>query len=116
MASLVIGLPEERDEDLRETLAWVESLADQRLAIFPVLYAPLDRAPPPGPRSLRPAHWSLIRACYRLIFRWVPRFYRDNQAAAGVPLLRRAALQLLGYGQIFQWKSLLAWYQWRARR
>ncbi|MCY2987103.1 MAG: radical SAM protein [Planctomycetota bacterium] len=115
MASLVIGLPGERDEHLQDTLAWVESLADQRLAVFPVLYAPVDGSPPLNPGRLRPLHWALIRACYRLNFRWVPWFHRDNQAAAGVPFARRMALQLLGYGQILQWQSLLAWHQWRAR-
>ena len=116
MASLIIGLPGERDEHLQETLAWVESLRDQRLAVFPVFYAPVDGTPPLDPRRLRPSHWALIRACYRLNFRWVPWFYRDNQAAAGVSLVRRLAVQLLGYGQVVQWKSLLAWHQWRARR
>lgn len=96
--------------------AQVESLADQRLAIFPVLYAPVDGSPPLDPSRLRPLHWALIRACYRLNFRWVPWFYRDQQAAAGVPLVRRMTMQLLGYGQVLQWKSLLAWHQWRARR
>jgi tRNA A37 methylthiotransferase MiaB len=115
MASLVIGLPGERDEQLQETLAWIESLSDQRLSIFPVLYAPVDGTPPLDPRRLRPLHWALIRACYRLNFRWVPWFYRDNQAAAGAPLTRRIAMQLLGYGQILQWKTFLAWHQWRAR-
>jgi radical SAM superfamily enzyme YgiQ (UPF0313 family) len=116
MASLMIGLPGETDEHLRETLAWVESLRDQRLAVFPVLYAPVDGGPPPDPRSLRPLHWALIRACYRLNFRWVPWFYWDNQAAAGTPLVRRTALQLMGRGQVLQWKALFAWHAWRARR
>jgi radical SAM superfamily enzyme YgiQ (UPF0313 family) len=116
MASLILGLPGETDEHLRETLAWVKSLGDERLAIFPVLFAPVDGSPPLDPRALRPLHWALIRACYRLNFRWVPWFYRDNQAAAGTPRLRRTALQLMGYGQILQWKTLLAWSSWRARR
>ena len=116
MASLMIGLPGERDEHLRETLAWVESLGDQRLAVFPLLYAPIDGTPPLQRRSLRPLHWQLLKACYRLNFRWVPWFYRDNQAAAGVPLLRRTALQAMGYGQIVEWKTLFAWHQWRSRR
>jgi radical SAM superfamily enzyme YgiQ (UPF0313 family) len=116
MASLVIGLPGETDEHLRETLAWVESLRDERMAIFPVLFAPVAGEPPLDPRGLRPLHWALIQACYRANFRWVPWFYRDNQAAAGVSMTRRLTLQLMGYGQIVQWKALLAWYQWRARR
>jgi len=36
--------------------------------------------------------------------------------AAGVPLLRRTALQAMGYGQIVEWKTLFAWHQWRSRR
>jgi radical SAM superfamily enzyme YgiQ (UPF0313 family) len=116
MASLMIGLPGETDEHLRETLAWVESLVGERLAVFPVVYAPVDGGPPPDPRELRPLHWALIRACYRLNFRWVPWFYWDNQAAAGTPLVRRTALQLMGRGQVLQWKALFAWHAWRARR
>jgi len=116
MASLMIGLPGERDEDLQNTLTWDESLADQRLAVFPVVYAPVDGTPPLAPDCLQPLHWALIRACYRLNFRWVPWFYRDQQAAAGVPLARRMVLRLLSHGQILQWKSLLAWHQWKSRR
>jgi radical SAM superfamily enzyme YgiQ (UPF0313 family) len=116
MASLVIGLPGERDEHVQQTLAWVESLGGQRMAVFPLLYAPVDDQEPPDPRSLRPLHWQLIRACYRLNFRFVPWIYRDIQAAAGVSFARRTLLQLLGYGQILQWKILLANHQRRARR
>ena len=116
MASLMIGLPGERDEHIQETLDWVRSMSNERIAIFPVLYAPIDGSTPPDSRKLRPLHWSLIKACYRLNFRWVAWIYGDNQAAAGVPFLRRAFLQLLGRGQIWQWKILFAWYAWRARR
>lgn len=116
MASLMIGLPGETDEHLRETLDWVRSLGGERLAVFPVLHAPIDGSAPLDPRRLRPLHWDLIRACYRMNFRWVPWFFRDNQAAAGTPLLRRTALQWMGYGQVFQWKALFAWHAWRARR
>jgi tRNA A37 methylthiotransferase MiaB len=115
MASLMIGLPGEQDEHLRETLDWVHSLGDERMAVFPVLYAPIDGSPPLEPSKLRPLHWSLIRACYRLNFRWVPWIYADNQKVAGVPAIRRAALQLLGRGQILQWRLLFAWHAWRAK-
>lgn len=116
MASLMIGLPGERDEHVQKTLAWVESLGNERMAVFPLLYAPVDGSPALDPRKLRPVHWSLIKACYRLNFRWVPWIYGDNQAAAGVPLLRRAVLQLAGRGQMLQWKLLFAWHGWRAAR
>jgi len=116
MASLMIGLPGERDEHLQETLAWVKSLSGERMAVFPLLYAPVDGDKPPDPRSLRPLHWELIKACYRLNFRFIPWIYRDNQAAAGVSVVRRTLLQLMGYGQMLQWKILLARHRRRARR
>jgi radical SAM superfamily enzyme YgiQ (UPF0313 family) len=116
MASMMIGLPGEREEHLRETREWVRSLENERMAIFPVLYAPIDGNPPPAPGSLSPLHWDLIKACYRLNFRWVPWIYADNQKAAGVPWTKRSLLQLLGRGQIVQWKLLFAWYAWRAKR
>jgi radical SAM superfamily enzyme YgiQ (UPF0313 family) len=115
MASLLIGTPQETDDDLRQTLTWVQSLSDLPITIFPVLHAPINHAAPPDPRSLRPLYWKLIKACYRLNFRWIPRMYWDNQSAAGVGLLKRATLQVLGLGQIMQWKSLFAWHSWRAR-
>ena len=34
--------------------------------------------------ALRPLHWALDQGLLPLNFRWVPWFYRDNQAAAGV--------------------------------
>jgi len=116
MASIMIGLPGERDEHLQETLRWVESLGDERMAVFPLLYAPVDGTEPPNPRALRAVHWDLIRRCYRRNFRWVPWFYANNQAAAGESYGRRAVLQLMGYGQILEWKTLLAWHHWRAHR
>jgi radical SAM superfamily enzyme YgiQ (UPF0313 family) len=114
MASLMIGLPGERDQDVQETLAWVQSLSGERISVFPLLYAPVDGGPPLDPRRLRAVHWSLIKACYRLNFRWIPRIYAADQAAAGVPLVKRAVLQLMGRGQVLQWKTLFAWHGWRA--
>ena len=116
MASLMIGLPGECHQHVRETLAWVESLGGLRMAVFPLLYAPVDGRRPPDPRGLGPLHWELINACYRLNFRYFPWMYRDNQAAAGVSFARRTLLQLLGYGQILQWKILLWRHQRKAQR
>ncbi len=114
LLSLLLGLPGEREEDVRATLAWVRALSGERIAIFPVLYAPIDGSAGPRASDLTRAHWELIRSCYRLNFRWVPRMYWDNQAAAGVPVGRRLLVQVLGRGQVVQWQSLFAWHAWRA--
>jgi radical SAM superfamily enzyme YgiQ (UPF0313 family) len=116
LVSLVIGLPGETPEDVRRTIEWVRSFGHERLAVFPVLYAPIDGKPGLDAAALRPEHWSLLRAGYRLNFRWVPKLYWDNQKAAGVPLARRALVQFFGRGQIVQWWTLLAWKERRSRR
>lgn len=113
--SLMLGLPGETRDDVAQTLAWVSRFRDARLAIFPVIYAPVNGRQPPAHGALTAGHWRLLRACYRLNFRWIPRLYWDNQRGAGVPLLRRASLRCLGLGQIAQWQLLLRWNHWRAR-
>lgn len=114
MLSLMVGLPGERPEDVARSIEWVRSLKDERISVFPMLYAPVDGTPPPTRKEMTRAHWELIRLCYDLNFRWVPKMYWDNQTGAGVPLPRRMLLQMLGKGQVLQWRSLFAWHSWRA--
>lgn len=114
MLSLLIGLPGETEEDVRRATAWVEMLSGERVSVFPMLYAPIDGSAGLRTRDLTRAHWDLIRASYRLNFRWLPKMYWDNQAAVGVPVPRRLLLQALGRGQVVQWSTLFAWHAWRA--
>lgn len=115
MASLMLCLPGETQEHVRQALAWVEEVADLPLTVFPVLYAPIDAAPPPGRGELTKLHWRLIARCYDINFREVPRMFADNERAAGVPAGRRALLQALGRGQVVQMRALFALHGWRAR-
>lgn len=112
--SLMLGLPGETVEDVIRTQEWVSRFRHARLAIFPLVYAPIDGSRPPEARGLTARHWQLVRTCYRLNFRWIPRLYWDNQGGAGVSIGRRLILRLLGVGQIAQWESLLRWNHWRA--
>jgi radical SAM superfamily enzyme YgiQ (UPF0313 family) len=112
--SLIMGLPGETDEDVARTLDWVSQFREARLAVFPVIYAPVNGGRAPGTEDLTARHWQLLRACYRLNFKWIPRLYWDNQSGAGVSLWRRALLRSMGSGQIIQWRLLLRWNLWRA--
>ena len=113
MASVVVGLPGETAEDTRRTLAWVESVSGERLAVFPLLYAPIDGTTPEPPDELQ---WDLIRACYAINFRCVPAMYGDNQRAGGGGLAKRCVTRALGAGQVLLWKMLLARRSRRAAR
>ena len=115
MASLIVGLPGETPADVENTLGFVESLADEHVTIFPEFCAPIDGAPPVTSKDLTPLHWRLIRACYRLNFKWAPRMYWDSQRASGVGLARRCLIQALGCGQTALWRGLFAWHSARSR-
>lgn len=116
MVSLVVGLPGESDDDIRQTLDWAKSMADQRITIFPVLYAPIDGTAGMRVGDLTRMHWRLIKESYKLNFRWIPRMYWDNQKAAGIPAGKRLLLQVLGRGQVLQWNTLFALHGMRAKR
>jgi len=106
LASLLIGLPGETDDDVQATLDWVRSVAGERLSVFPMLHAPIDGTG--HALRLNALHWRLIRECYRLNFRWIPRLYWDNQSNGGVGLPRRCVTQLLARGQMLEWRTLFA--------
>ncbi|MCE7699539.1 MAG: hypothetical protein K8E24_012280, partial [Methanobacterium paludis] len=116
LTSLMLGLPGETEEDVRSTLAWVRSMEGERVSVFPMLVAPVDGSPIPRMRDLTKTQWDLIKASYQLNFRWTPRMYWDNQAAAGVSLSRRLLLQTLGWAEVAEWRTLFALRSARARR
>ena len=108
--SLLMGMPGEEPEHVEETIAWVDRLRGERVAVFPLFYAPIDgQGRPFGVADMTPAHWRLFRLSYALNFRWLPKLCWDNQAAAGVPLWKRSLLQMMGRGQVVMWQALFAW-------
>jgi radical SAM superfamily enzyme YgiQ (UPF0313 family) len=116
MASLIMALHGETDDNARATLKWAEDFCDERITIFPMLYAPIDGNPGVQRRDLSRTHWEMTKACYKLNFKWIPRMYWDNQKAAGVSTAKRCLLQTMGKGQVLQWTALLALHAWRAKK
>ncbi len=108
MLSLLLGLPDEEPKHIEETITWVQSIANENVTIFPVIYAPVDGQAPPDPRSLSKRHWDLVAKCYDLNFSRIPGMYWDNQTGAGVALWKRLMIQVIGKGQVVMWKSLIA--------
>jgi len=115
LVSLVMGLAGETPEDVQRTLRWVRELRDERVAVFPMFCAPVEAGRPAfGVAEMSAAHWQLLRESYRLNFRWIPRLCWDNQRGAGVGVLRRVLLQVLGRTNVLWWKGLFAWRSGRA--
>ncbi len=114
MASLVVGLPGETEEDVTRTLEWVRSLSGERLTVFPVFYAPLDGGSRPVAKNLSRLQWQLVSECYRFNFRWVPKMYWGSQTGAGVGLGKRLLFQVLSKAQAASWRMHLARHMRRA--
>lgn len=109
MVSLILGLPGETEADVEVAAKWVARLPAEPVSVFPLFLAPMSAEETSfDTRSMTAAHWRLMRRCYRLNFKWIPRALWDNQAAGGETFRRRAVLRLLGYGQVATWKTLLA--------
>ena len=108
LVSLVVDLPGETEDDIRQTTDWVRTIAHRPLAVFPLRMAPLDRSSGFCPRSLTDVHWELFQTAYDINFREAPRMAYDNQAAAGVGPWRRRLIRGLAVGNIVLWKSIFA--------
>jgi radical SAM superfamily enzyme YgiQ (UPF0313 family) len=117
IVSLVVGLPGETPDHVEQTIAWVESLEDDPVAVVPVFLTPVRAG---GGRvvaadDLAHRHWQLLRRSMKRTLKWLPRLYWRHHAAAGVSLARRLLVQAFGRGYALQWEWML-WRRGRAAR
>ncbi len=119
LVSLVIGMPGETPEDVAATSRWIAQLDNLPLAVVPLLLAPLDASA--GGRDacrsggaasgatdwIRPDQWMLLGQGMAMTFRHMPGLYYEHHRAAGVGLLRRVALQVMGQGYSVMWRGRL---------
>lgn len=109
MVSLMFGLPGETEEDIAQTLRFVERLSGKRLVIFPLFLAPVEATQRAFTMAqMTPLYWRLLRRCYAFNFKWLPALYADNQIGAHVHWLRRLAVQLGGRARIMDWRLRFA--------
>ncbi|RLI77841.1 radical SAM protein, partial [Archaeoglobales archaeon] len=106
-ATLLIGLPDETDEDLIKTIELVERLRDYRSLIVPLIFIPMEVCALREERmftkeNLRELHWELLIACMDHAIRWVDDLKESYLAGfKNIPIR-------LGY-QAFAWWVKKAW-------
>jgi radical SAM superfamily enzyme YgiQ (UPF0313 family) len=113
MVSLVLGLPGEKEDDLRQTLRFVQAQRAKRLTIFPLFYAPINSSAKAFQfDDMTPLHWEIFRLAYAINFKWMPAMFWDNQRGAGVPWLKRVLIQGAGWLRMQDWR----WRMWKRAR
>jgi len=70
-ATLLICLPDEREEDVLATIELVERLKDYRSLIVPLIFIPMEVCSLRGKGELKEVHWELLQTCMKHAMRWV---------------------------------------------
>jgi radical SAM superfamily enzyme YgiQ (UPF0313 family) len=113
LATLIVGLPDENEHDVLETLELMDDLKDYQAFYVPLLFVPLENCSLMNTRgaeidSLTKARWAFISRCWE----YNARIWRDTFIDQRIsnPLLnklvKRAALPIIGKiaGIYYGWK------------
>ncbi len=98
LATLIVGLPEEKEEDVIETLELIDDLKDYNAFYVPLLFVPLENCLLGNKRgaeidSLTKARWEFIIRCWKYNIRiWRDTFLEDR---IHNPLLFKLAKQVV---------------------
>ncbi|MEM2908100.1 MAG: radical SAM protein [Candidatus Hadarchaeales archaeon] len=80
-STLVIGFPDEKPDDIVETIELVEKLREYRSLIVPLFFVPIGVMREEKffrLKDMLPEHWMLFAACLRHDFKWVENLARDH--------------------------------------
>jgi radical SAM superfamily enzyme YgiQ (UPF0313 family) len=103
LATLIIGLPDEEEEDVSETLELIDDLRDYQAFYVPLLFVPLENCLLMNKRgaeldSLSKARWELLTKCWE----YNVRIWRDTFLEHRIPnpllhkLVKRVAIPFAG--------------------
>ncbi|MEW5759908.1 MAG: radical SAM protein [Candidatus Thermoplasmatota archaeon] len=73
-ATLIIGLPGEKNEDIMKTIKLVEELGEYKSFIVPLFFVPIGTLNGErffGLKDMRPEHWKLIATCIKHDMKWI---------------------------------------------
>jgi len=106
-ATLLICLPDERDEDIIKTIELVENLRDYRSLIVPLIFIPMEVCALKGSakeslRELEKLHWELLMKCMDHDIRWVEDLSKHYLAGFKNKFIK------IGY-LVFAWWVKRAW-------
>lgn len=95
--SIVLGAPQETEEDIQKTHELLDDIKMMRAAFFPVFYVGVSNDEPSFyVEDMKPYHWELFKDAYKMNFKWVPKLFSRNQKdGGGVGFKRRLMTQII---------------------
>ena len=85
--TLIIGLPGEKPEDVRDTIELVYDIREYRSLIVPLYFVPIGTLRDKKffrTKDTIPEHWQLLAACMEHNFKWVDELAYESLKAAGM--------------------------------
>jgi len=102
--TMIVGLPDEREEDVIATLELVENLHGSGCWLFPLLFVPMGRSLLEKEEfamlksTFKPAHWELMAKCIEHDIVFSRRVLKRLLRTIRNPIARRMALDFLEIG------------------
>jgi len=85
--TLIIGLPGEKPEDVRDTIELVYDIREYRSLIVPLYFVPIGTLRDKKffrTKDTIPEHWQLLAACMEHNFKWIDELAYESLKAAGM--------------------------------
>jgi radical SAM superfamily enzyme YgiQ (UPF0313 family) len=99
--TLIIGLPGEKAEDVRDTIELVYEIREYKSLIVPLYFVPIGNLRDKRffrTKDMIPEHWQLLAACMEHNFRWVDELAYESLRAIGMNGLKVWAIKrILSY-------------------
>jgi len=106
VATLVMGLPEENEEDVLKTLELIDDLSGMRTMFFPLFFVPIGALAGKdsfGTEKMMPLHFELFLRCWQVNLKQWPKAFDDVARNLSYGWTEKAALR-----QIFRLSVSLA--------
>lgn len=79
--TLIMGLPDEKPEDVQKTIDLINDLSEYKSLIVPLYFVPIGNLQGKGffrTKHNLPEHWQLLALCIRHMLKWSYRIVDEN--------------------------------------
>jgi radical SAM superfamily enzyme YgiQ (UPF0313 family) len=93
---MIMGLPGETAEDVRQSIDLVRNLSEYKSFIIPLFFIPIGSLKKDRffrTKDMLPEHWELLAACIRHSLKWAYVLVRENRSTKEMKLWKNIAIK-----------------------